>query len=71
MDWRERLEPRFCKEIPLKQAYPLAGQPLIFFFGVDPLGDDVDPEFETDLSNRPNNCLTWAMAFDAGDEFHV
>jgi hypothetical protein len=57
MDWRERLEARLCEEISLKQAYSLAGQPRIFLFGLDPFGDDVNPEIGTDLADRPNNGL--------------
>jgi hypothetical protein len=71
MDWRERLKTGPCEEISLKQVYPLAGQPRIFLFGLNPLGDDVDPEIETDVVDRPNNGLAWAMALYAGDEFHV
>jgi hypothetical protein len=71
MDWRERLEARLCEEISLKQAYPLAGQPRIFLFGLDPLGDNVDPEIGADLADRPDNGLAWAMALYSGDKFHV
>src|SRR5450631_2229484 len=58
MDWQERFEARLCEEISLKQVYPLASQPRIFLFGLDPLGDDVDSEIETDLADRTQFSTT-------------
>src|ERR1017187_8687178 len=71
MDWREPPRDKLCEAKDLKQGNPVAGQPRIFLFGLDPLGDNVDPEIRADLADRPDNALAWAMALYSGDKFHV
>src|ERR1700733_967088 len=71
MDWWKVFESRLCKEVSLKQVYPLTCEPRILLFGLNSLGNNVDSKIETHPVDCLNNGLAWTMTLYALDQVHV